>query len=354
MSATNGPKIVKDGLIVNLDSANGTAFKGIPTTNLSPEYDINIYNNQGAGLATTLVKTTDTYRGAPIWKATYTPQNSTVAGYLNTQVVAGVGVYITGATTSGAGLANTYTGYSIFFKSDKPIWGIMNSASNVVGYQPPVYSYDDMGDGWYRANVFWYDTVTRVDNKYWNILPLNAAVGETITYYWAGPFKESRNDSTLIAPYVNTTRGTTVATDGGWEDTSGFNNHGTFNGTPRYSDANQGSLVFNGTDHFITLNDLGNLPSFSIEGWFNLSALPGVSQYPCVVTNVYPGINSNMNFVLGFQDVGVTASFGGSFFASGWRQTPTFVPNINTWYHCVFTYDGKTLSFIEMAHCLEV
>jgi hypothetical protein len=347
MSATNGPKIVKDGLIVSLDSANDTTFKGIPTTNLTTDSNLFIYNNGGANLTTSITKTTETYRGAPIWRATYTPVNATGVSQFSDGTNPGIGIYVDFGIPGGGGTANRYTGYSMFVKSDKPLYSpfpVYTNASNVPGYTSPNTRYDDMGDGWYRAKTYWFDTVTRSDAKFWQINPSKSAINETITVYWAGPFKEDRNDSTqYVSPYCNGTRGTTVAAGGGWPDTSGFDNNGTFNGTPTYSDANQGSLVFNGTDHFITLNDLGTLPSYSIEGWFNISVLPGANQYPCVATNVYPGVNNNINFVLGFSTNG-TAQFGGSFFNGDWRQTPTFQPVINTWYHCVFTYDGRTLS----------
>jgi hypothetical protein len=346
MSISNGPKIVKDGLVISLDSANGTGFKGVPTTNITTDSNLFIYNNQSANINTTLTKTTNTYRGAPIWVSTYTPINQTGVNNFSGGTNVGVGVYVDFGIPGGGGLANRYTGYSIFFRANKPLSSnpIYNYFSNVVGYLPQYnFAFDDMGDGWYRAYTIFFDTTTRSDAKFWAPAPATLAINETITIEWAGPFKEDRNDSSYVSPYCNGTRGTTVATDGGWPDTSGLDNNGIFNGTPRYLDTNQGSLVFNGTDHFLNINEIGTLSSFSVEGWFNVSVLPGANQYPCVLTNTYPGVNFNMNFVLGFQDNG-TAQFGGSFFNGAWRQTPTFQPLVNTWYHCVFTYDGRTLS----------
>jgi hypothetical protein len=65
-----------------------------------------------------------------------------------------------------------------------------------------------MGDGWFRAYVIWFDTVTRSDGKFWAINPLSTSVGQTITIDWAGPFREDLN-STSVSQFVNGTRSST-------------------------------------------------------------------------------------------------------------------------------------------------
>jgi hypothetical protein len=63
-----------------------------------------------------------------------------------------------------------------------------------------------MGDGWYRAKNIWYNTVTQGDGKYWAINPEYAYLNVPIKVYWAGPFRENLN-STTVSPYTHVSRG---------------------------------------------------------------------------------------------------------------------------------------------------
>jgi hypothetical protein len=84
---------------------------------------------------------------------------------------------------------------------------IFTNYSNIGGWQT-CCNYEDMGDGWFRAKVIWYDTTTRSDGKYWAINPLSATLNTPITIYWAGPFKEDLN-SQYISQYTPTSRSNT-------------------------------------------------------------------------------------------------------------------------------------------------
>ena len=106
--------------------------------------------------------------------------------------------------------ANNY-GFSIYFKTNVPMASspIFTHYSNIPGRQS-TSQYEDMGDGWYKAKVVWYDTTTRNDSKYRAINPLSATLNVPITVYRAGPFRENENRN-YVSQYTNSTRTTTTA-----------------------------------------------------------------------------------------------------------------------------------------------
>ena len=183
-------KTVTDGLILGYDTADlVNSYLGRPTTNLVGT-GMSIYNNVGGSVSATLATNGEFYRGAPVYVETLTALDGSGVSWLSNGNNPGIGVVSGG----GGGLANRYTGHSIFFKTTVPMHSapIFNHYSNIGGWQS-CCNYEDMGDGWFRAYVIWYNTVDGNDGKYWAINPLTAAQGVPITIYWAGPFKEDLN-----------------------------------------------------------------------------------------------------------------------------------------------------------------
>lgn len=216
MPSSVGPNTVNDSIIFAYDVADtSNSYKGRPTDNLVANASLGVYNNVGGDVSITLTQTTEYYKGASIWKEVITATTSTGVSYLTNGNNPGIGVYHTG----GGGLANRYTGHTIFFKPIGPMYSspIYTNYSNITGWQSST-QYEDMRDGWYGANVLWYDTTTRTDNKYWAINPAGVVINVPITIYWAGPFKEDLN-STAISQFINGTRSVT----GSLLDLSGAN-----------------------------------------------------------------------------------------------------------------------------------
>jgi hypothetical protein len=201
-----GPKIVRDNsLVLYYDDKNIKSYTGRPTTNIG----INTYysyNNVSGNVTSTLVATNEFYNGSIVYKQTLTPLDATGVSYLTNANNPGIGIYI---NSIGGGLANRYTGHSIFFKPMAQLFStpIFTAYSNIAGWQS-TNQYDILSDGWYRAKVIWYDTVTRTDNKYWAINPLYATIGVPIIIYWAGSFKEDLNSS-YLSQYTTGTRSVT-------------------------------------------------------------------------------------------------------------------------------------------------
>lgn len=208
MSLHHNTNIVRDSLFLYYDVKNKEkSWKGIPTTNTVGGTGISVYNNVPSDVSITLTQTSELYRGYQVYREVITPTTASGVSYLTNANNPGIGVVSGG----GGGNANVYTGHSIFFRSDTPLhptYPIFTSYSNISGWQSNIH-YEPMGDDWYRATVIWYDTVTRSDGKYWAINPNTATINVPITVYWAGPFKEERNDSIYVSQYTGGTRSTT-------------------------------------------------------------------------------------------------------------------------------------------------
>jgi hypothetical protein len=205
---TGYSKVASSGLVFAYDTGDTyNSYLGRPTTNVLANYGMSTYNNVPGNVSSNLYTTSETYRGATVWRQDLTAADGSGAYYLSNGNNPGIGV----VTGGGGGSANTYTGHTIYFKPTVPMHGnpIYTCYSNIGGWQS-CYSYEDMGDGWFRAYVLWYDTVGRSDGKYWAINPASTSVGQTVTIYWAGPFREDLN-STSISQFVNGTRSTSQA-----------------------------------------------------------------------------------------------------------------------------------------------
>lgn len=199
-------KTATNGLVFAYDTGDThNSFLGRPTTNLMSGYGLSNYNNVGGSVTTALSQTSDLYRGTPIWIQTLTPLDGSGVSWLTNGNNPGLGVVSSG----GGGLANRYTGHSIFFKPTVPMYSspIFTHYSNIGGWQT-CCNYKDMGDGWFKAEVIWYSATTQSDGKYWAINPLSATLNTPITIYWAGPFKEDLN-SQYISQYTPTSRSNT-------------------------------------------------------------------------------------------------------------------------------------------------
>lgn len=141
-----------------------------------------------------------------------------------------------------------------------------------------------------------------------------------------------------------------------WNDLSGIGNNGTLTNGPTFSNANGGSIVFDGIDDYSTI-DITNIPSLKIENflfnnrtievWFNLSTQSPTlndateNQQGLVV---WPGYHNGI--FIGASTIEVnclwnsarSSQYGNSYSAS-------FSPN--TWYcvHDVIDYSNTVSSY---------
>lgn len=242
--------IPTDSLVLHVDTEDTlNCYGGAPTTNLLSDTALGNYNNVGGSVRTDLRKTEYKFRDAYIWEQVITPLDASGVNWLTGGNNPGIGV----VTGGGGGTGGRYTGHSIFFKPTVPMTSapVYTHYSNIGGWQSST-NYEYIGDGWYRAVVVWYDSVTRSDGKYWAINPTSAQLNVPMYFYWAGPFKEDLNLN-LVSPYTQTSR--TVAV----RDLSPTNAGITTTNSPYDY---YGDLNFDGSDDYLQI-DRDVLPSSS-------------------------------------------------------------------------------------------
>ena len=157
MSITVNPKIISKGLSFYLDSLNDKSFKGEPTINTvsyNPPF-LGIYNNPGFTVTNT--KTSEYYKGSPIWQITYSPQATSYIARLGNSGE-GFGSYHSMGTILEK--AKKYMA-SIYFKTDYPLLnnvneGFNNTYSNISGwgYENTTYTRYKEGE-WTRLYTKW-------------------------------------------------------------------------------------------------------------------------------------------------------------------------------------------------------
>ena len=125
-----------------------------------------------------------------------------------------------------------------------------------------------------------------------------------------------------------------------WTDLVGGKTFSLING-PGYDPSNGGKFYFHApSGQYAQCNSgLQNLSTWSIGVWHYYTG-SNVGSGMCIVTEVYPGSTSRINYSLGDNYDGGLLSSG--FFDGGWRTSGSHSLTANSWYHIVGTYDGLT------------
>jgi hypothetical protein len=133
-----------------------------------------------------------------------------------------------------------------------------------------------------------------------------------------------------------------------WYDLSGNGNNGTLTNGPTFDSGNGGSIVFDGTNDYVSITNLG-FSSHTIEGWLNSSdGSQGGASYDTIVSILgnYDGGSSKYTYIglipnLTFRiDNGVVSH----------REIATVSYSANTWYHVALTYNatsGTTRAYVN-------
>ena len=255
MAVHGGPKIATSGLVLSVDGGNIKSFKGEATTN--ELLDI-IWVGDGGGTGTLVTDNNLKYNGYPTYY--YTPGTS-----LNS--------YLYGGDLDSSRTSTVWT-FSCYVKRQD---GAPITSLDVYMYYPNSDGYgagtiQDVGNGWYRISR------TRTGASSYISLCGFTGFASGVKYYLSGAQLEKKSYATTYVS-TNTTRGTTVATGGGWTDLTGSGNNGELlNGVGENSN-NLGVLVFDGVDDYVNCGSPSTLNfgtgNFNLSCWVNIPSTSG-------------------------------------------------------------------------------
>jgi hypothetical protein len=309
MSFSRGPKLVTDGLVLALDAANVNSFRGEPTINKS-RVNISNWTTTNRYDIVEVFNIKPPFKGARVFQITRNQSNSLLRE----------GSTSSGPLTPDSSIDHTF---SVYIKKH-PNTEVGSSFVMDIGDGAMVsVNLDNLSNEWERPECTGIGNNTNGTRDFVDIV-LTGEIGNTI--YVSSPQVEKKPYST---PFVDGTRGTTVATGGGWADRSGNNNHGELVNGPTFDSGNNGSIVFDG------VNDYVNIPNFSSLA---LSPACTISIWSYVKQNKGYHFWGNGIFLLQIQS---NQTYRLRFNLNGtWRGTYTTSYPLNAWHKLDITWDG--------------
>ena len=287
MACAAGPDVSESGLVLALDGANYKSFKGEATTNLSRnsrDFSGTAYASSDEWVSSEPTRLTKTYISSiitPIGNGATLIQESGTAGYHHLSRWGG-------GDESGAHSLSCYvfpltsdiTDFVIGMLGDGVNQISFNLNTREITYGPGISNRDAFitpvvgFDGWYRvgANIEgrsggWVGCIGYTTSAVYTGTSGNKKC------YITGIQYELKTTPTMFTE-AQTTRGTTVATGGGWADLIGNGNNGELVNGVRENSANGGSLVFDGVDDYISIpeNSALNTQTPTVEVWVKTNA----------------------------------------------------------------------------------
>jgi hypothetical protein len=339
MSAHGGPNVVEDGLVLSLDAANIKSFRGEPTTNVFTHYgtpgegsegNVNVtFSIQGTGTFIRLgynqvyggytIKPSDVVYRYNLGTSGCHYHGNSVAIPAGSYATFSFDYYVSPETTIENGFLANFENYGggafgggISANGVKGVW---QSVSFTAG---PASSNGTLAMFLYPGGCS------------------PSRFGDTGYILYKNPQVEFK---TYKTPFVQGTRGTTVATGGGWADRSGNSNHGELVNGPTYSSDGLGGLVFDGTNDYINGPSISTTftSNLTAETWIKVTASP--SDWVRIVGTGGNGGNRtfglwyDVNRRLLWQRYGATDP-------SIYPTSP--ILSLNTWHHIIATTSGTT------------
>ncbi len=319
MAGNTGPNIVNNGLVLHLDASNTKSFRGEPTTNEIAQVSWGGDGVNQSGLTKGSISITDEnlkYNGYPthLW---------TPGGSYN--------VYMGGDSNK---LSTVWT-FSCYIKRED---GVAITSLNVYMYYPTgdgsaAGTIEDAGNGWYRVSRTRTGT-----NNYLSLIGFTGFVAGK-KYYLSGAQLEKKAYPTAYVA-TNTTRGTTVATGGGWADLTRNSNHSELVNGPTYNASNGGSIVFDGTNDYINSTNISNqfTGDVTAEAWMKVTSSP-TDWVRIVGTGGNGGNNRTFGLWYAIDRRILWQRNGGQ--DPGIFPTTPLIP-LNSWCHVVATTSGSS------------
>ena len=131
----------------------------------------------------------------------------------------------------------------------------------------------------------------------------------------------------------------TVSSDFGgttWTDLLGTGNNGTLTNGPTYSSANGGSIVFDGTNDYVSASNTSlvhRTSNWSYSCWVNFNGTPSLGT-------IFENGSWTSCLLIRFETNGITIYSMGSY----WGKF-TLTPTLNTWYKLDFIRNGNSIDF---------
>jgi hypothetical protein len=322
-TVNNGPQIVRNGLVLDLDASYMRSYS--PNVYPNPT-DLLGWQYMGTQLQSCSVTrdTTITRQYGSIPMKMSITGNDPFAGAYNSSIG------ILAPALSG----QTWT-ISVWAKATVATDGqlfIFGADTNGAVFVSPDYNAGNMSitTSWQRFSFSY--TFTNANTRYIQFrLDGTNTGGSGITIWWDGLQIERASSATTFNPYYF---GNTV-----WRDISGNNNNGTLYNSPTFNGSNGGNMVFNGTNNYLQANINSNIldgdPNFSVEFFVKRTA----------------------DFVSsGFWGIG---GAGQGYSIEGWTPTTNEIHldlydstrlssgvtyPLNTWVHVVWTKSGSAIS----------
>ena len=243
MGAYVGPYINEDGLVLALDAANYKSFKGEATTNVVGNaasmsgWSPYSYGNDGTFITefgTTGYKMLNRGSWNGIYKGITLPATGTYTISAWFRYWGGASDN-NGATvyTNGGGISDTAVALD---KSKVGVWQRVSMTR----------TYSTTSLGFYLIS---YGGTAGASNSTWDVTM---------------PQIEQKSYATT---FTDATRGTTVATGGGWADLTGNGNNGQLVNGVRESADNLGSLSFDGSNDYLSTSLTGTFPQITFDYW---------------------------------------------------------------------------------------
>ena len=112
--------------------------------------------------------------------------------------------------------------------------------------------------------------------------------------------------------------------------------------TPTYTASSPTYFSFNNAQQeYAETANLASQSVWTVETWFRVTSSLS-SSITAVVADQF-NLTNKLNFSIGHNRRPTSANICVGFYNGAWRTTNGFAPTLNTWYHCVGTYDGNTI-----------
>jgi hypothetical protein len=328
MAGNSGPNIVNDGLVLHLDAANEKSFRGEPTTNFYTNghfsNGVGVSQESGSNPTNTIIVLENPGASPYVLEQSMGVYNTEYQINLTNQLTSNT-IYCLSGWYAESSDYSSADGSRMFHCRAFSTSG--NHIALGIGIGNVIETRTINGILW----KYCYTTIT-TPSDYSNQFDWYVGYGNN-TYTGKRYYTNLQMEvGSYPKRFVNGTRGTTVATGGGWADRTPNQNHGELVNGVTYSSANRGGIVFDGTNDYVSVNsNLGVLSNYTISYWAKRDAENRMPISHRTNTSFYWFGDNSWYYTHG--------GVGGEYYYS----KPTSIP-LGTWGHYCVVYNGSNVT----------